>query len=247
MIIRGGENIAPAEVEAVLQCAPGGRGGGGRRACRRRVGAARRRRSSCCGPGEHATADELGEFCRAAAGELQEARGDPLPPRAAEEPDGQGAAPRAAGPARGRVTRAARGARPPAVETRGRAAASRGSRSSGRRRGNRLDAELMGALAEACETRGARRRRCAWSCSSAAGHHFCAGLPPALAWPPTAWPDGDRARRRRHASRWSACLGEARQRLGRRAGARLRPPARGDRGGARLDAVAATAGFRAAA
>ena len=48
MIIRGGENIAPAEVEAVLYVASGGRRGRGGRRARRRVGPARRRRSSCC-------------------------------------------------------------------------------------------------------------------------------------------------------------------------------------------------------
>jgi enoyl-CoA hydratase/carnithine racemase len=54
---------------------------------------------------------------------------------------------------------------------------------------NRLDAELLGALAEACETvEHAEEVRAV--VLAAAGPAFSAGLPRGCAWPDPAWPDG---------------------------------------------------------
>ena len=138
MIIRGGENIAPAEVEAVLGAHPAVEEvavvGLPDVEWGQRVGA-----FVVLRPGAQATAEELGEFCRAAPGELQEARGHPLPPRAAEEPDGQGAPPRAARAGRGRVSRHA--------GTRSR------SRDGGRARRRLADAGTSGTTATCSTTR----------------------------------------------------------------------------------------------
>jgi enoyl-CoA hydratase len=53
---------------------------------------------------------------------------------------------------------------------------------------NRLDEELMCALAEACEAMEHDETVRALVLSGA-GHHFCAGLPRGVGWPPRSWPD----------------------------------------------------------
>ncbi len=57
------------------------------------------------------------------------------------------------------------------------------------RTGNALDAELLGALADACESV-EHDDRVRVVLLSAAGDDFCVGLPPRVAWPPAAWADG---------------------------------------------------------
>lgn len=54
---------------------------------------------------------------------------------------------------------------------------------------NRLDEGMMAGLAEACDAlEHDDAVRAVVLCG--AGHHFCAGLPRATAWPPRDWPDG---------------------------------------------------------
>lgn len=55
--------------------------------------------------------------------------------------------------------------------------------------GNRLDDEMMGALADACE-QVEHDERVAVVVVAATGRTFCAGLPAETTWPPDAWPDG---------------------------------------------------------
>ena len=147
MIIRGGENIAPAEVEAVLGAHPAvdevavvglpdvewGQ----------RVGAFVVLREGARGDGGRA-----GRLLPATARQLQEARGHPVSRRAAEEPDGQGAAPRAAGAGRRRVS--GRVPRGPAVEVAVEHGIAWLTLARPARR-NLLDAEMMGALADASQ------------------------------------------------------------------------------------------------
>ena len=64
MIIRGGENIYPREIEQVLFDAPGRRRRRGGRACPTRSGASRSPRSSARRPAQTPTADELFAYCR---------------------------------------------------------------------------------------------------------------------------------------------------------------------------------------
>ena len=63
IVIRGGYNVYPREIEEVLYEHPESRGGGGRRPARRRS-ARRSARPSCSSAGATATADELRDFVR---------------------------------------------------------------------------------------------------------------------------------------------------------------------------------------
>jgi acyl-CoA synthetase (AMP-forming)/AMP-acid ligase II len=87
MIIRGGENIAPAEVEAVLVSHPAVEEaaviGVPDDEWGQRVAAFVALRPA------HVARRELGEFCRAAPRELQEARGVPLPAELPKNPMGK--------------------------------------------------------------------------------------------------------------------------------------------------------------
>src|SRR5262249_14411017 len=136
-----------------------------------------------------------------AARELQEARDHHRAARAAEEPDGQGPAPRPAGPARPVVSpgrgpsrarrppsRPPRADRGPAVALAGRGGVAWMTLAPPPSR-NGLDAELMGALVEACAAveESATVRV---AVLAAEGSTFSAGLPPGCRWPPRAWPDG---------------------------------------------------------
>jgi enoyl-CoA hydratase len=56
-------------------------------------------------------------------------------------------------------------------------------------RRNLLDDEMMGALADGCQAV-EHDERVRAVVVSAAGEHFCAGLPAGIAWPPADWPDG---------------------------------------------------------
>lgn len=55
--------------------------------------------------------------------------------------------------------------------------------------GNALDAELMGALADACQV-AEHDDTVRVVALAPAGRDFCVGLPRAIGWPPPAWPDG---------------------------------------------------------
>src|SRR5438132_150205 len=179
---------------------PRGRGSGGDRRARPRVGPARgglRRRP----PGGVADRRGARRLLPPAARDLQEARGDPLRRRAAEEPDGQDPPARPARAARPRVSPArgpSRARRPPSRHPR---PASRPAVELAVRdgvawmtlarpaSGNRLDAELLGALVEgsaaAEDDDGVRVVVLA-----AEGPAFSLGLPRACRWPERSWPDG---------------------------------------------------------
>lgn len=57
------------------------------------------------------------------------------------------------------------------------------------RTGNALDAELLGGMADACETV-EQDDSVRVVVVAAAGADFCVGLPRGMAWPPAVWPDG---------------------------------------------------------
>jgi hypothetical protein len=149
MIIRGGENIAPAEIEAVLVSHPAVEEAARGRRARRRVGPARRRVRGApagrCGHGGGAR-----RVLSAAPRELQEARGVPLPAGAAEEPDGQDPPARAARAVTARRADAA-------VVTRVEGGIAR--LALARRDAEPLDDTLAPALCAAVRDVGARRRR----------------------------------------------------------------------------------------
>ena len=87
MIIRGGENIYPKEIETALYTPPGGAGGRGRRARPTRSSARCRWPSSRCAPADDVTADELrrarpqlhspGTRCRARSSSTRRCRRTP--------------------------------------------------------------------------------------------------------------------------------------------------------------------------
>src|SRR5262249_14733333 len=137
-------------------------------------------------PGHAGDGRRAGRVLPAAPGELQETRGDPLSRRAAEEPDGQGAAPRAARAGRGRVSRGV--ARGPAVEVAVQDGVAWLTLARPARR-NQLDDEMRGPLADTCQAV-EHDDSVRVAVLAAAGEHFCAGLPPGIAWPDAASPDG---------------------------------------------------------
>src|SRR5262249_57578596 len=102
-----------------------------------------------------------------------------------EESHGEGAPTRAARAGRGRVSAARVRGAAVVIEVSSGVAWLTLARPATR---NRLDEELMCALTEACdaiEHDDAARA----VVLAAAGRHFCAGLPRAMAWPPSSWPD----------------------------------------------------------
>ena len=179
MIIRGGENIAPAEVEVGAGLAPGRRGGGRGRRARRRMGPA------SCGvrgapAGRVGVGGGAGRVLPPAARELQEARGLPLPPRAAEEPDGQDLAARAA-----RAVSASRTSAAVVTRIDDGVGFMQLARAATR---NRLDLGLVQAVVDACEAMAADSA-VRVVVLGAAGPDFSIGLPAGRGWLDPAWPD----------------------------------------------------------
>ena len=200
MIIRGGENIAPAEVEAVLGAHPAvdevavvglpdvewGQ----------RVGA-----FVVLRPGERATADELGEFCRQRLASFKKPEVIRFLPGAAEEPDGQGAAARAAGAGRGRVTARGRARARPGRRGRGRGTGSPGSTlgaaGDGQRARRRDDGRRWSRPARPSST----TMRVRVVVLAARAPISASGCRAASHGRRAAWPDGVRRRRRASPSR----------------------------------------------
>ena len=92
-IIRGGENIAPAEVEDVLLAAPGGARGRRGRRCPTTSGASGIAAAVVLRPGASVDADELRAFARERAPLVEDPRRDRLPRRAAPHRHRQAPAP----------------------------------------------------------------------------------------------------------------------------------------------------------
>src|SRR5437867_7464412 len=137
-------------------------------------------------PGRVTVAGGAHRLLPRARGELQEARGRPLRPRAAEEPHGKDPAQGPPRRARGRVRRPRRAGDAVELVVRDGVAWMTLARPATE---NRLDPELLGALADACAAvEDDERARVA--VLGARGRALSAGLPPDCAWPEPAWPDG---------------------------------------------------------